>query len=372
MEKIHKGYLEQISKNMDEKVGDIVDCIQSGDIPRRRGRALILELGIGGGEGLNHLTRAAKILESIDVIGVDNEIALVELAKQKDLVAIHGSATSLPFDDESVSAINASAVFHEVFSYSQTVGMTSRAALSKAFREIDRVLMPGGKLFYRDVLCPDGMNLMKCVIYERASWISFTRKFLELYHPKGKEQYSSDPIRINDVDDGLAIECPIGLHREIQRHYLTFRDYVGHSMSGKIGIAIEKNGKEFAFRIQNNALRARYTEQRLIDGDNVVYSGTIGMDLFDAIISDLFEGQFGQEGVDLVDAWFVREGRESYVYGSCSDLQALLSDKKEPYKLKFISSRKEIRQQYLHYLRRVISSPEEEGKQFGILKKELD
>ncbi len=55
LSKISKGYLEQLSKNSSEKVGMLLESIQSDELPLCNGKLRVVEIGPGGGESLKRL-----------------------------------------------------------------------------------------------------------------------------------------------------------------------------------------------------------------------------------------------------------------------------------------------------------------------------
>ncbi len=107
-----------------------------------RGRTRILELGCGPGGNLWYLAR-----EGFTVVGIDGSPTAVEQAKTRLDEEVPdwkgevtcGDITRLPFEDNSCDgAIDSEAIYCNSYADSQTI-----------YREIRRVLKPGGKLFSR-------------------------------------------------------------------------------------------------------------------------------------------------------------------------------------------------------------------------------
>ena len=117
-EKGSSFYLEQISKNSNEKIDYIVDFFQEKQIKNSKEikKERVLELGVGGGESMRALKKATEKM-NVEIIGVDNHPDVVANNKEGDLETIQADASELPFESSSILAINASAVLHEIFSY---------------------------------------------------------------------------------------------------------------------------------------------------------------------------------------------------------------------------------------------------------------
>jgi SAM-dependent methyltransferase len=91
----------------------------------------VLDVGTGPGDAA-----ATAVARGADVTGIDIAAAMVEIASRRhpDAVFVQGSATELPFADESFdAAVGNIVILH--------VGEPERAAL-----ELARVLVPGGRL----------------------------------------------------------------------------------------------------------------------------------------------------------------------------------------------------------------------------------
>lgn len=103
----------------------------------------VLEVGCGTGT----LTILAKLeAPAADVTGLDPDRSVLARAQAKTAaagvrLALHqGSATSLPYPDETFEVVLASLVLHHL----------GPAALREALHEIRRVLRPGGRLMVTD------------------------------------------------------------------------------------------------------------------------------------------------------------------------------------------------------------------------------
>lgn len=255
----------------------IRDALGSDEIPRDKdGKITILELGIGGGESLKLMSEQAP--DGVSIIGVD---LIPELAHHSSnelgIPSVVADVAHLPFRENSISAVNASAIFHEVSSYGikkddgRIFGLD---AVKYTMAQIQNILLPGGLLAYRDVaLTTKYLKSEKGVRYSSESWKKFIDWFLPEFLSSGPQMYDKELVRIQPYGGGVAITAPVGLHREIQRHYLMLRDYV-----------------------------------KTVDGDS---------DADAAIASALSSDQPGDQ---FINPWKEREGKEWYVYGTPTEV----------------------------------------------------
>lgn len=237
-------YLRQIKNSAEEKTELIREELKSNNLPvDSAGRRRILEIGIGGGESLGEIKD--ELAPNDSLIAVDIMHDFVAFAKkQHEINAIVADIAVLPFNNNFLSAINMSAVLHEVSSYGSKIngekalGLT---AVKAALNEAKRVLLPNGLLAYRDVLPPfGGLFVEKTTIYKRVSWEKFVKWFLADFILAGPCYYKKEGFTYNKSSQGLVLNAPVGLHRELQRHYLMFRDYIRNVMNEKFGLVIHQ------------------------------------------------------------------------------------------------------------------------------------
>lgn len=242
-----------------------------------------------------------------------------------------------------VDVISASALMHEVYSYSG-----GYSGLHTMMRTLPRVLTPGGFFAYRDVYGVRGATLHERVTqsYSSRAWLMFLRLFTQQYLAEGTHPYhraddelvarqNSRIVAVSDLDPGTcAVICaPIGLFREIQRHYITLRDHVWRS--GVLGIVPELDGdlaadwidfraghKRVHFRVGDEAewlpgphrmmlpaMSEPYLDHRTIDGD--IFDSVTEV----ALLAFLNAVESGDRACRQVwQKWLLREGRETYAY----------------------------------------------------------
>src|SRR3989304_8739494 len=87
-----------------------------------------------------------SLRDPVQLISVDLDVSGPRMKMVRKIsVVVEGDVQSLPFDPEFFSAVNMSAVLHEVYSYGGGL-----RGVHQALRETSRVLMPGGIFCYRD------------------------------------------------------------------------------------------------------------------------------------------------------------------------------------------------------------------------------
>ena len=258
------SYLDQISENMDEKSGII-------DIIKNQKSGSYLDIGSGrdtisyiinslSGENLNEVKLIAADLESK---------TLAEIAKHHPALAFNFNNSSdislslLKMDatemhqlkDNSITAINASALLHEVNSY-----VPPKTPIDRFFDESIRVLKKGGFLVYRDPTLQSNPEVINSLSIKN----DFAKKFIFIFLPKfldtkltqltdmygnsikpsfqyqervkvivyllGQTQPTSldyqgfFSLKSSDIDfsKDITITAPRRLLSEIQRHYILF------------------------------------------------------------------------------------------------------------------------------------------------------
>ncbi|MBU6214696.1 methyltransferase domain-containing protein [Patescibacteria group bacterium] len=384
------GYLSQIANNPDEKIGELISAISTNQLPRSTdGKLKVLELGTGGGQSIGVLKRETAGRNDVDIFAADVSIAILrKLQKEQGVIPVATDALKLPFGKQTLSAVNASAVFHEVSSYGPFGGLEKteekvygREAVKKAFMEIHGALMPEGLLSYRDVYCPDGMFEEETAVYNSRAWELFVNWFYPEFLDADARAFPQDTKpTIERHDASMKLTSTKHLHRELQRHYLMLRDYLRTQLAENIGLEVVK--EEWIDKdkgIKTHEFTARGRLYALLDqGDENESCGkyTLQSKEYDKLFDKLIEQLLRQESesklpleVELA-GWKKREGKEVYTYGSISEMLLLAceasAEAKDGYIL-FPKNASDIRvvprDYYNRYLREVIEGPEFDGKQ---------
>ncbi len=381
-EKNTPSYLDtSINLHYDEKSWQLTDALTEFD----QAEVNVLEIGPGGGAALmgladQELSRGGRHLSGV-------RFTLLELFPSQSATLLEASerlraqgaavrpiiadAAHMPLKAESQDVVNCSAVLHEIFSYSG-----GKQALVRALGELDRVTKPGGRMLYRDVYpCDMSMQTPIEQSYERASWTQFVTRFLPHYLEGDTHPY--DPARVHlrkDGEAGMAGYMPAGLSREVQRHYITFRDHV--IRSGILGLKIDPSRYDETdwVRTEDGFQKKIYIEQGSIsraESAVEIQEDRTGIYVpaaeFDDYIDEQLCGFFyamasGRHEEDAVyQEWLKREGQESYVYGSTSEVIDLLRTAGTGDSERFVISSPEHyvvaeRDYYSDYLNRVLGS----------------
>lgn len=346
-EKSSSEYLDGISSNATEKA-DIVNYVS------QLRNSSILEIGPGAGTALAEIVKRIekefKPEERPEIIVFDIISDILERVKEVigqteiNLKYVLGDKTNLPFKDESIGAINLSAVAHEIFSYGGGYSGINRLA-----KECCRVMKPNGILAYRD---PDGLELHSLEEAEFSN--AETRGFLAFFLPKFLDRkYSdirtkvdlgyTDPLRIylNGKQIGLfdlqnlrpeeiekskiTIMGKSGLIHEIQRHFILFtKTFEKNQKSDVSNMAIfsidDKDAagkiKEFLestsviFKFENNQFELSTSSL------NILYQRI-------KRIGKLYRSEIKlSNNLKKILEWGKREGEENYFYGSCEEIVA--------------------------------------------------
>lgn len=372
-----------------------------------------IEIGPGGGSAIASL---ADTLESQDLLnGKSLHVSLLELDKieSQQLLqtrqrlgehATHsfhqGNAESLDSIFKSgANIVNASAVMHEVYSYGN-----GYHSIDNTLGAITNTLHPGGYFAYRDVFAVDRMSQHERVrhIYDHEAWVTFSRMFLDYYlenanHPYHRQEdriiFSQDSKRIDlqqiDTSKMLSIDAPIGLLRELQRHYITMRDHLWRA--GILGLIpdlegdsandwldIKRGHKRVHYRkiaehdVLLDALSENSTDEtRIVDGD-VFDQAT------DAMIIDFLNKVTNEDDNSkrVWQEWIEREGAETYTYmtlnkflGSVAMQSFIASDSK---KILLPVQRDDVkitpRRYYNRFLEHTLSNPLIDAKQLVLFK----
>jgi hypothetical protein len=326
----------------------------------------IAEIGPGGGAAVSHLAAAVAAspdetrpltMTLIEAPGVESASlarAMAEFSAVGSCRLVHGLARDLAeLLPSRPDVISASALLHEVYSYSG-----GYRGLYDMIRALTGVLRPGGYFAYRDVYAVDGQSLHDPVshCYDAPSWLRFLRMWVPYYLRHGTHPYhhaddeilarqDSRIIAISELDPAIPafITAPAGIFREVQRHYITLRDYVWRS--GTLGFAPLLDGHEAQQWIDRRTghKRVHYTltargrlavsTRPMLMAVSEPYAGhyTIDGDILDEItdvslISFLDAARSGDgDAAGVWQSWLAREGRETYAYLTLSELLALVA-----------------------------------------------
>ncbi len=268
-EKINKVYLKQISNNETEKFGDLRQLIIENRLPVINGKINILELGVGGGETIKELKDQLGGRDDVNVIGADSAFMFSDnFRNTTNSEAIVADAGLIPIKENSLSAVNASAILHEVSSYGVYAEDGKKIfgfdAIKKTFNEIKRCLAENGVLIYRDVACPKNRGEIKTVNYERKSWQMFIDMYLPILRDVSKEVFPEifNGYKLDEENNSKHITATAQVQREIQRHYITFRDYFRKNIFSEMGIKVieedwiekDKGNKQHSIELSGIAL----------------------------------------------------------------------------------------------------------------------
>ncbi|WP_435111780.1 hypothetical protein [Nocardiopsis synnemataformans] len=352
------GYLDVAANTHGEEKGFLVlrALEQVGAQPPH-----VVEIGPGGGAAVSFLasrlrqnrSRAGSVdLTLIEVPGVTshalsqavsefNEVGTCELA--------HGFARDLEsLLPRPADVVSASALVHEVYSYGGGYG-----GLHALIRVLGSVIEPYGYFVYRDLFSVRDRSLHERVThaYDAPSWLRFLRMFTPHYLDHGRHPYhhihdqavarqNSRLVDVADLSVGACavISAPIGLFREVQRHYITFRDHVWRS--GALGFIPVLEGQLSAewldtrtghklvhytlvgtewlpktYQDMLDALSEPYADHRTVDGDIFDTCTDVALNAFLAAVE---EGD--TECSQVWNEWSAREGRETYAYLTTDEL----------------------------------------------------
>ena len=315
----------------------------------------VVEIGPGGGTAVEFLASrlceprngAARVdLTLVEAPGVTSQTlprAMAEFNEVGGCVLVRGFAQDLEsLLPRPADVISASALVHEVYSYGG-----GYSGLQNLIRILGSVIEPYGYFAYRDVFSVGNRCLHERVThaYNAPSWIRFLRMFTPHYLSHGRHPYHHihDQVTVRqdsrlvsmgdlDVETCAVISAPIGLFREIQRHYITFRDHVWRSgilgftpiVDGKLSaewldartghklIHYIHTGTEWlpkSHRDMLDALSEPYGDHRTIDGDIFDICTDVALNAFLAAVE-----QDDPDCTRVWKEWSTREGRETYAY----------------------------------------------------------
>ncbi|MFC7328812.1 hypothetical protein [Marinactinospora rubrisoli] len=321
----------------------------------------VVEVGPGGGAAISFL--AAQLardrapgrsvhLTLIEAPGVASQAlaqAMEEFAEVGACTLTQGLAQDIgALLPQSVDVIAASALLHEVYSYGG-----GYRGLHAMMRTLPTVLNPDGFFAYRDVYAVQASSLHERVVqsYGAQSWLQFLRMFIPQYLNRGIHPYHHHddeilarqnsriiPIEELGTHTSTFVAAPVGMFREIQRHYITFRDHVWRS--GALGFTPILEGQLshdwIDLRAGHKRVHYRFTETDWLSltrkGTLLAISEpyadhyTIDGDIFDevtevALTAFLVAVEQGDVGCAQVwSSWLEREGRETYAYLTIDEL----------------------------------------------------
>ncbi|MBN1969288.1 MAG: class I SAM-dependent methyltransferase [Candidatus Delongbacteria bacterium] len=384
IEKINNLYLEQIKNNETEKYGSLKQLTIEDKLPKVKGQVNILELGVGGGETMQALKDQLHDRKNLNIIGLDSALLFTEhFRKKTDSDAVVADASRLPFQECSLSAINASAILHEVSSYGVNDGkegsVFGQNAIIQTLNEVKRCLAENGVFVYRDIACPNDRLIMKLVVYERKSWQTFLDLYLPILHEASKDVCPdiTNDFKLNRGERKDEVTATAQMHREIQRHYITFRDFVRKKIFPKIGIEVakerwedkESGNKIHSIILSGQALKNYIRFKGLGNQDSSIKSLPVELqsDEYDDFTDSIIEEFIVNDNFNINDEWFRREGREVYTYLSVKELKEMANKKHTladgtSGHLEVLNEKLLPRNYYQRYLKRVINNPEYEGK----------
>lgn len=358
-EKTGARYLDLAANSHgDEKALLVLRALARVPGPRPR----VAEIGPGGGAALRHLAAALTAddearpvdMTLIEAPGIESRSlreAMRDFAAAGSCRLVSGLARDLSsLLDGPADVISASALLHEVYSYSGGYG-----GLYGMIRTLADVLRPGGFFAYRDVYAGDGpLHEPVTHCYYSPSWLRFIRMWVPHYLRHGTHPYhhatdeitarqDSRIVRVEDLDPArfAYITAPGGIFREVQRHYITLRDHVWRS--GILGFEPFLEGPHSGHWIDRRAGQKRVhyamtdsgllpeARRELLRAVSEPYGGhlTIDGDILDditdvSLIAFLDAAEFGGTG-GVWESWLAREGSETYAYLTLEELLTLFA-----------------------------------------------
>lgn len=373
----------------------------------------LVEVGPGGGSAVAYLASHLSVpqppatdvrLTLVEVPGVTSaslEQAMAAFNRVGTCRLVTGFAQDIgSLLPEPADVISASALLHEVYSYGG--GYTG---LHSMIRTLPTVLKPGGMFAYRDVYAVRSGSLHDRTqqTYTSRSWIRFLRMFLPQYLEEGTHPYHSAAdlvvlrqdsriVKPGDLSERTSVvaAAPVGIFREVQRHYVTLRDHIWRS--GVLGFSPYLEGplsgdwidarsghKRVHYQLTDSdwlpasqrtmlvALSEQYMDHHTVDGDIFDECTDIALTAF----LDRAEQGDG-ECAEVWRSWVTREGRETYAYMTLDSLLAAVAVHSTeaaqeqrtvlmPVRLADVTRRD--RAYYNRYLRRALPNPLRDAKQ---------
>lgn len=371
-----------------------------------------VEIGPGGGSAFLSIAKAIDEniirnehplhITALELEGIESEAlkqARTELDQRLNVTTNFrvGNAVNLDelFGVNSLDIVSTSALLHEVYSYSN-----GYEGIDDVISGISVSLRPGGFYAYRDVFGTEELSLHDRTrhVYDRSSWVAFNKLFLEHYLKQATHPYhryddrirttqAGKNIKIKDIDESssLSIEAPVGVLREIQRHYITLRDHLWRT--GVLGVIpiLEGDSADDWIDKKRGHKRIYYkmleddpilssvsthisTNMYAVDGD--VFNSTADT-LMSEFLKDIIDNGNTSSNWGTWYEWLNREGGETYCYMSLNDFLgnvALRSFEATEGKSIIVPTREDDvmfapRAYYDRYLKSKLSNPLPDGKQ---------
>ncbi|MFF9238363.1 hypothetical protein ACF1AY_15720 [Streptomyces sp. NPDC014776] len=373
----------------------------------------LVEVGPGGGSAVAYLASQLSLGEApagkprltlVEVPGVTSASladAMDAFNRVGQCTLVSGFAQDIgTVLTEPVDVISASALLHEVYSYAG--GYTG---LHAVIRTLPAILRPGGLFAYRDVYAVKSTSLhdRSLQTYTSRSWLRFLRMFVPQYLEHGTHPYHSDadlvvfrqdsrivPAERLDETTSAVAAAPVGVFREVQRHYITLRDHVWRSgvlgfrpylegplagdwIDAKHGhkrVHYDLTGTDWLPGSQRSmllALSEHYLDHHTVDGDIFDECTDIALNAF-LSLAERGDG----ECAEVWQSWVTREGRETYAYMTLDALLAAVAvhsteaaqeQRTVLMPVRIGDVRRRDRAYYNRYLRRALPNPLRDAKQ---------
>ncbi|MFH1131674.1 MAG: methyltransferase domain-containing protein [Pseudomonadota bacterium] len=149
----------------------------------------LLDLGTGTGFVL---TRAKPYFSHL--VGMDISFGMLKEAVPEHQKLVQADSSSLPFTDESFDAVTALAVLHHIQDHGQ------------AFREIFRVLRPGGRFYSDHDLCGTFSSRFSWPLSIYRKIFSIKRRYLSAEPRLTSELYELTELHENGIDTLTLLE----------------------------------------------------------------------------------------------------------------------------------------------------------------------
>ncbi|MFF0456047.1 hypothetical protein [Nocardia africana] len=347
------GYLDIAANDHGDEKGALVHHA----ITRlQRAEPDLVEIGPGGGVAVRYLASRLTAdsrarLTLIEAPGVTSHSlgeAMEAFAAVGTCHLVQGWAKDLStLIADPVDVISASALMHEVYSYGGAY-----TGLHTMMRVLPTVIRHYGFFVYRDVYAVDAPTLHERVVhcYSSQSWLQFLRMFVPHYLAEGAHPYhhhddevvarqNSRIVPVAELDTHVCavIEAPVGVFREVQRHYITLRDHVWRSgllgftpiLDGELSmdwVDFRSGHKRVHYTLTDSEMVSPHPDALLAVSEPYSDHYVIDGDIFDAVTDAALMAFLS--GAELADSrceptwrgWLVREGHETYAYLTADDL----------------------------------------------------
>lgn len=241
----------------------------------------ILEVGPGAGDALANAINVSKLKRDPDEYSViDIDRSILENLKKHPIISkyhkinyLHQNIIKSPYQDRFFDIINLSSIMHECAAYHGGWQAIEQLADSTA-----TLVNENGILLLRELECDNFQRMAKCELLGTPINIFFRiffRRFLDhkYCHFSKPSYYDIGSIRLylhgikyslqeffshcqsTPVDNSVVLEAPIGIIKEVQRHFLTFLNvyspecfYTIHETDGPyISLDFKKNNALHGF-----------------------------------------------------------------------------------------------------------------------------